>query len=459
MYREEAIPGPLLEARRYPPEWRPLERWFGTALVVLLLGYAFFGRGFAYLHISAGPTVYVGELVLALGLLAVVLRSRMLGRALRSGPARMYLLFALWGAVRTVPNLGTYGMDAVRDSVIYYYGLFMLLVPELVTDRRQLQRIAYLYGRVAGVYVFWVLIEDLAVTFLGGRLPTVPGTGVRLLYLRAGDSTVHVACAMAFFMLVAGHVPGERLKEKGVGWYVVALLSGIASLGRAAYLALASALSVAFALGRRERLWRPLLGIALLAAAFLLVNPRVNWGGREISPEWMLGYTRGIFVRTEEPEFKQSTKEWRLNLWSDMVDDLSVRSSLLQGRGCGPNIVAELGYEREDRARPNRNPHSCHMTVLSRMGIVGFLIWVLLQGSLVFYLYKRWRRAGDAGDRFLQGVLAWVLCYWIAFMMDASFSVSLEGPHQGIWFWSILGLGLAAAQLEPRSEKKAETRA
>jgi hypothetical protein len=40
-----------------------------------------------------------------------------------------------------------------------------------------------------------------------------------------------------------------------------------------------------------------------------------------------------------------------------------------------------------------------------------------------------------------------ILAYWLAMLVNASFDVYLEGPQGGIWFWSVFGLGLAAARL------------
>ena len=41
---------------------------------------------------------------------------------------------------------------------------------------------------------------------------------------------------------------------------------------------------------------------------------------------------------------------------------------------------------------------------------------------------------------------AWLLAYWLAILVNTSFDPYLEGPQGGIWFWSILGLGLAAVR-------------
>ena len=42
---------------------------------------------------------------------------------------------------------------------------------------------------------------------------------------------------------------------------------------------------------------------------------------------------------------------------------------------------------------------------------------------------------------------AWILVFWLAMVVNASFDVYLEGPQGGIWFWMIFGLGLAALRI------------
>ena len=42
----------------------------------------------------------------------------------------------------------------------------------------------------------------------------------------------------------------------------------------------------------------------------------------------------------------------------------------------------------------------------------------------------------------------WILCYWTASTVNATFDVYLEGPQGGIWWWSIVGLAIAVTTLE-----------
>ena len=46
----------------------------------------------------------------------------------------------------------------------------------------------------------------------------------------------------------------------------------------------------------------------------------------------------------------------------------------------------------------------------------------------------------------------WVLSFWLAFMVNAAFDVFLEGPQGGVWFWCLIGFGIAALEAQRRAQ-------
>jgi hypothetical protein len=48
------------------------------------------------------------------------------------------------------------------------------------------------------------------------------------------------------------------------------------------------------------------------------------------------------------------------------------------------------------------------------------------------------------------GMFLFLLAYWVAFMVNASFDVFLEGLMGGIWFWTLYGVGLGAMWIYQR---------
>jgi hypothetical protein len=103
-------------------------RWFTPLLAVLLGGYMFFGRPFAYLSIPGVPA-YIGDMVLAVGVVeAVRARSAIRAALAASPPLKFLFAFMVVCGLRFVVSFPAYGMDAIRDSAIWYYGIFAFLV-------------------------------------------------------------------------------------------------------------------------------------------------------------------------------------------------------------------------------------------------------------------------------------------------------------------------------------------
>jgi O-antigen ligase len=93
-----------------------------------------------------------------------------------------------------------------------------------------------------------------------------------------------------------------------------------------------------------------------------------------------------------------------------------------------------------------RSPHNVHMTVLARMGVPGVVLWASLIGCVAVSLLLGYLRARAADEQRTASVLLWILAYWSAFIVNASFDVCLEGPQGGIWFWSVTGLAVTALE-------------
>lgn len=425
-----------------------LESSFIKALIFILFGYMFLGKGFAYLHIPVGFPLYVGEMVLGLGLVAALLRPRLITGALKTTPGMIFALFFILGLIRTLPYISQYGINALRDSATYYYGLFMLIVYDIIRERRQLLRIATLYAKPASLYVFWVPAAFFLYFFIQDYLPRTPGTDLPILLFKGGDVVVHLTVVIAFFALLGGIFKRNKVRKRNILWYILAIVSCILMMGRAAYLTLLCGFTVIMFLSGIKRFIKPLAGFIMAIAILFVINPKFTLptSGREISPEVAIGLTKSIFIETDDPRFRQSTKVWRLLWWYTIIDETVFGPYFWRGRGFGENLAEAHGFlshDPEKLVRPLRSPHNSHMTVLARMGIPGLLLWIVLHAALVKRFYYGWRHARRSGDRFLEGVLAWVMCFWVAFMVNSSFDVYFEGPQGAIWFWSVMGLGLA----------------
>ncbi|HOT36466.1 MAG TPA: hypothetical protein PLT86_07365, partial [Candidatus Latescibacteria bacterium] len=95
---------PVAEPAIVPPAPKRKQegKWFLNALSVVLLGYAVFGKPFAYLGF---PPLYVGEMALALGVLAVLRYPSMLGAMVTAPLFPLLAIFVLWNAACTIPYI------------------------------------------------------------------------------------------------------------------------------------------------------------------------------------------------------------------------------------------------------------------------------------------------------------------------------------------------------------------
>jgi hypothetical protein len=480
-----------------------LVRVFLLALGVLLAGYAFLGRGFAHLGV---PPVYVGEFVLALGLGATAwaaVRSRV--QIARSWPVVLLVIFMVFGLVRTVPYISTYGSDALRDGTVWGYGIFALILFALL-DRDWVLRLFRLYGFVAVAFLFWgpiayfifvnytVQTSPGSFVFVNSIIPNAPGTDVPILFFKAQDMAVQTAGAVAFLVLGTPIISRVRdfLWRAAVALpaaWLVYTTGTITRGGLAASAAAAGVLGVLSVPVRRIRSWAPVLAGAVLFGAIVVsglslpalpsfgpgpisvVTPTANpnatpsaiptpapsptpvpsWAlPRSATPaQWWENIT-SIFFGSSNSQL-EGTKDFRLAWWNTIIDYTFKGPYFWDGKGFGVNLADADGFQ-QSLDHSLREPHNSHLSILARMGVPAFFLWLALQGLFALLLLRALFAFRRMGDTQLAAVAGWVLVFWTAIMVNTSFDPYLEGPQGGIWFWALFGLGLVLIRLAPRRQ-------
>ena len=480
-------------------------RIFLLTLGVLLAGYMYLGRGFA--HVGIGP-VYVGELVLALGLVATAVaavRSRL--QISRSWLAVLLIVFMVLGLIRTVPYISTYHIDALRDATLWGYGVFALMIFALL-DRDWVLRLFRLYGYVAIAFLFWgpvayYLFTHSTVTvpgtfiFNSSLIPNAPGTDIPILFFKSQDMAVQTAGAIAF--LIVGTPPISRLRD--FLWRFVAAVPAswmvyiTGTVTRGGLVAVAACVGVLGVLSARTRNWIPMIAGAIFVAAMVAANvtvsvslPAIGSGptptatpvtvpsGQTPSltpsptstpsptpvPSWAA--TRdatttqwwdnilSIFTNSGNSQL-EGTKQFRL-AWYEAIIHYTINGKYFwDGKVFGVNLAKDDQVQGPPDGSLREVPNS-HLAVLARMGVPGFLLWILLQLGFALFLLRALLAHRRGGDKELAAVAAWVLAFWTAMMVNTTFDPYLEGPQGGIWFWVLFGLGLVLIRLAPR--RKAE---
>ena len=425
---------------RYADRATPGARYL-AALGVCLLGYALLGRTFAYVGV---PPVFVGEVMLAVGL-GVAAGSRRVGEVLATWPMRFWLVLLAWTVVRTVPYLGRDGVDAPRDAMLVGYGLYAVILGSLLlAEPERLRDLVRRYRRAVVVILALTWAVYLVSKTLEGRLPTYPwNSGVAIPEAKGGDMMVHMTAVTAFLMLgLTRSTPALVL--------MAAFSSGIIMISNRGGM-------VAFALGLGLAwLMRPqgtgagkiVYAFAFLVLAGAIVGPMlelsVQGGTREVTVEQVVENVKSIFGSSRDA--LDGTKRWRLLWWAEIVDYTVLGPHFWDGKGFGVNLAESDGFVVDDGGL--RSPHNGHLTVLARAGVPGAVLWLLVHGAWFGGIVRAWSRARRGRQRRWVAVFAWLAGVWVACMVNASFDVFLEGPMGGVWLWSVMGIGLAAARLQ-----------
>jgi hypothetical protein len=417
-------------------------------------GYLLFDRAFAYLHVPGTP-LYLGECLLAVGLLGVLLAPGYV-RKILSKDTTVFLLvsFMAWGLFRSLSGILPYGTNAVRDSALWYYGAFALLLPAAaVANPRLVDRLVRSFSRFLPGLVLWLPFA-LVIPRVKNVGVHVPGSPVTVLNHKPGNIAVAAAIALAFLWLV----PGQRRSSLGRSTLSAIALLTIALDGtqnRGGFGAAAVGVLVALAfLPERAKLAAraALLGVLALSLG-LLLGVSIHTGGsgnlgegRSISGSQLLQNLSSLGGGGTSGSNLAQTVQFRDRLWSAVYHDEITGGKIWYGFGAGPNLAQLAGVNPSTAQNPAlelRSPHNSHFDVLARFGILGFALWLLLWTSW-FRRMLRSRRLFILSDRPRErGVIEVCIVAASAVLVNAFFDPTLEGAQVACLLWSIFGIGIA----------------
>lgn len=261
-----------------PRWWARATGFYLGVLAALLLGYMFFGRGFA--HVSVGP-VFVGDVVLLVGVavaIPFVLYSKW--APCRSVTIGLLVVFMAWGAARTAPYISIYGMDALRDGVLWGYGAFALVVVALV-DRRRTTSTFSAYQWMVPVFAAWLPVSySLFTAFSTDIDPNRPGAVVPFVFFKAGDMTVHIIGAVAALVIGRDYLQSRpRVRFALLTATFILLLWTLftaATANRGALVTAVVGLVAIFILAPRSPRWRPFVAAMVLGVAAVVVQTMIT---------------------------------------------------------------------------------------------------------------------------------------------------------------------------------------
>jgi hypothetical protein len=366
-------------------------------------------------------------------------------------PACVLVITMLWVTLRTIPFIGTYGMDALRDSATILYGGFSFVVITLLLQQTQrINTSLVYYARFAGLLALLAPVALIISRFFSDFVPRLPGTNVPIVQIQATEMVVHLTGATVFAIV------GFRVARPLWMMLIFASAVFVGAVSRGSMLAEIVPITAALlVLGRWRELIQALgLGLLIFCVAYV-IEPLFFTFVEASSSEDRPISTRQIVenflsIAGKSGEQASGTESWRLDWWKYIISDTVFGPHFWAGRGFGLNIAITDGFSNwnpnADRP-PLRSPHNIQMMLLARAGVPGLVMWLGFVASWFGMIIRAFLIARQQRHTQWSGLFLFIGCYVSSAIIDASFDPVLEGPMMGVWFWSLVGFGIGSVMV------------
>lgn len=414
-----------------------LKRLYFDLFVLAYALYAYFNKGIAY--------TYFSELLLAGGLMLILANIRQYAIA---WDKRMLLLsfFIVLTAGYMVRGVLHYPIvDVIRDSVMFNYIFFVFIIYYLRDELPHLLKRLFLIYRW---YPPVMCVLFLSASYIPSFSEISLFGGIPLFLYKFGDMGVHLF--IATILLFNGYIRLSR-RMLILQFMLIAYLFLIASsYSRSGMVSFVLSIGVFF-LYSRDKLLRtqmleylklvPIL-IVMALPLYLSTNLEENFQGRSLSLDQLKQNVTSIVSSSDDGSSLSDNKVWRLVWWAKIIDYTFMGEYFWQGKGLGMSLAIDDDISHDPTEGNLRSPHSFHLTVLARFGVPVFFLWLYW----MFLHLKRIRKKD------LPPFQLMVITISMAFLINASFDVFLEGPMGAFPFWTFVGIGYAAEMLQQQNK-------
>ena len=400
------------------------------AYLLVMTLYVFLNKGVAY--------TYLVEVLWLFGIL-LLLMDRKKVEFIWNKTTKLILFFIAISFIYILRGFPKYDLiDLIRDSFIFQYGWFVFI---LFLFKDKLEQIWETLFFIYKWFPFVALLNFILQYFVPFFETVTPFGGIPILLYKNGDMGVQLLISTLLLLYT--------FEKKPLKWRVLLSLLIVldflilASYSRSGIVAfLTSMLCFIYfnkdiQLQSRVRLLLKYLPIILLIVTPIYINIKVaeNFQGRSVGFEQIKNNFSSIVGGTTDAT-SENNVVWRLVWWAKIIDYSLSSPNFFIGKGLGMNLATDDDIITLDDSL--RSPHNFHLNIMSRFGVLLFMIWMYFLIQLLKPLFKKQ----------LQGKRLLIGCILLAFLLNASFDVFLEGPMGAFPFWTWLGLYLLTEDQE-----------
>lgn len=400
------------------------------AYLLIMTLYVFLNKGVAY--------TYLVEALWLFGILLLFINRKKV-ELIWNKTTKLILFFIVISFIYILRGFTKYDIiDLIRDSFIFQYGWFVFI---LFLFKEKLEIIWETLFFIYKWFPFVALLNFILQYFVPFFENVAPFGGIPILLYKNGDMGVQLLIST---LLLLYTFENKTLKWRVLLSLVIALdFLILASYSRSGIVAfLASMLCFIYfnkdiQLQARVRLLIKYLPIILLVVTPIYINIKVaeNFQGRAVGLEQIKNNFSSIVGGTTDAT-SENNVVWRLVWWAKIIDYSLSSPNFFIGKGLGMNLATDDDIITLDDSL--RSPHNFHLNIMSRFGVLLFMVWIFFLIQLLKPLFKKQ----------LQGKRLLIGCILLAFLLNASFDVFLEGPMGAFPFWTWMGLYFLAEYQE-----------
>jgi putative inorganic carbon (HCO3(-)) transporter len=264
--------------------------------------------------------------------------------------------------------------------------------------------------------------------------------------LGSSSYALYLGFGILFVLIAPSLIENEKRRQLAYGFAVVQGALIAASQSRSLWVAMCiglagTALAGGLHIEAKGRLFK--FGLAFVGLAVVAAIMLPSTATRLASVAHTLVRYNNPAAPTETAQVKVLDTQWRLQRWQQAYDQ-AVKPHPLTGIGFGVPVIDDRAirqaYEAAGVPPPRIDPHNSFIAFAARMGIPAFFLLLLFE-VMVFRSAARALRADVGPTR--HALIAWLLGCQLMTAGHSLFTVVLEGPYMGLFFWLFGGMVIA----------------